>query len=473
MSAATSGAGPVLRAVVPGVPFRVRIAYALPAFALAVVGIPIYVYLPKFYTDVLGVEIGALGAVLLAARAFDALTDPLIGGLSDRSMSRWGRRRPWIAAAALPLALSIWLLFVPPELSPSAALVWFAAAIFALFLCWTAVAVPYESLGPEISFDYDERTSLLGLRDGMLILGTLAAAASPAVVGAALGVSADAEGERRRFFWIAALYVPLLLAACAWCIAIVREPLHGRNEIQPPWREGLRAMGRNRPFVILLTSYTIAAFGSNLPATLILYYVQYVLRSDNADIFLLLYFVTGILFLPLWVMLSRRAGKKQAWIVSMGINTGAFLGVFFLGPGDEAAYGVLVVLSGVGLGATIALPSAMQADVIDYDEMLSGRRREGQYVGVWAVSRKLAAALGVGVALPLLGAVGYQPNIEQPPAVLMTLRVLYCLVPCACNLAAIVVALAYPIDRRRHEEIRAAIEARALSPAVDGAARDS
>ena len=219
-------------------------------------------------------------------------------------------------------------------------------------------------------------------------------------------------------------------------------------------------MLRNRPFAILLASYTIAAFGSNLPATLILYYVEYVLESELAELFLLLYFVTGVVFLPAWVALSRRIGKKPAWIGAMAINTGAFLGVFFLGAGDAPLYGVLVVLSGIGFGATLALPSAMQADVIDYDELLDGRRREGQYIGVWNIAKKFAAALGVGAALSILGAVGYQPNVEQTPQVKFALRMLYAGVPSLLNLLAIVVALAYPIDRGRHRQILEAIEAR-------------
>jgi GPH family glycoside/pentoside/hexuronide:cation symporter len=133
--------------------------------------------------------------------------------------------------------------------------------------------------------------------------------------------------------------------------------------------------------MILLAAYTISAIGSNLPATLILYYVQYVLGSGQADLFLLLYFVTGVLLLPVWVRLAHRFGKKETWVASMAVNTGAFIGVFFLGPGDTLIYGVLVILSGVGFGATLALPSAIQADVIDYDELKTGRRREGQYIG--------------------------------------------------------------------------------------------
>jgi GPH family glycoside/pentoside/hexuronide:cation symporter len=217
---------------------------------------------------------------------------------------------------------------------------------------------------------------------------------------------------------------------------------------------------KNRPFVILLLSYTIAAFGSNLPATLILYYVEYVLHSDNADLFLALYFVTGIIFLPGWVVLSRKIGKKVTWIISMAVNTGAFLGVFFLGPGDANMYGILVFISGIGFGATLAIPSAMQADVIDYDELLSGKRREGQYIGVWSVAKKLAAALGVGVSLSLLGFSGYSPNVAQSEDVVFTLRVLYALVPSVCNILALFIAMLYPISRVNHEAIRDAIEKR-------------
>jgi GPH family glycoside/pentoside/hexuronide:cation symporter len=223
---------------------------------------------------------------------------------------------------------------------------------------------------------------------------------------------------------------------------------------------------RNRPFLILLLSYTISAIGSNLPATLILFYVEYVLQSSLADFFLLLYFVTGIVFLPGWVWLARRIGKKEAWLAAMLINTGAFIGVFFLGPGDAAIYGVLVIASGIGFGATLALPSAIQADVIDYDELLTGSRREGQYVGLWSISKKLAAAIGVGVGLSILGWAGYTPNEQQSEQVVFTLRLLYAGIPSLFNLIAFVIALAYPINSDLHGRIRDAVEKRKLGHSV-------
>ena len=209
--------------------------------------------------------------------------------------------------------------------------------------------------------------------------------------------------------------------------------------------------------MILLAAYTVSAIGNNLPATLILYYVEYVLKSDSADAFLLLYFVTGIVFLPAWIVVARRTGKKLAWLASMAVNTGAFIGVFFLGPGDAAIYGVLVFLSGIGFGATLAIPSSIQADVIDYDELLTGERREGQYIGLWSISKKLAAAIGIGAGLTILGWAGYVPNAAQPPQVVYVLRTLYALVPSICNMIGFCIALAYPIDGNLHREIRQAI----------------
>lgn len=435
-----------------------KLAYAAPAFALAVVGIPIYVYIPKFYSDVVGVNIGIIGIILLVARVFDAVTDPLIGFLSDHTHSRFGRRRPYIAIGALLLAVSIYMLFHPPHLAEAGATLWFTVGILSVFLFWTIVVVPYESLGPEITNDYHERTGLFGLRDGLLIAGTLAAAASPAVVKALFGFSDSPTDERAAFFWLALIYAPLLIGFSWWCVLVIRERADdGRDETASNIWQDVGYVVRNKPFMILLTSYTIAAIGSNLPATLILYYVQYVLRSDQANAFLLLYFVVGILFLPGWIALSRRFEKKSTWLTAMVVNTGAFFGVFLLGPGDTLWYGVLVALSGVGFGATVALPSSMQADVIDYDELLSGRRREGQYIGFWSIAKKIAAALGVGVALSVLGLAGYVPNVEQTPQVVLTLRILYALVPSVCNIAAFLIAFSYPISATAHQQILAAI----------------
>jgi glycoside/pentoside/hexuronide:cation symporter, GPH family len=443
------------------VPLGRKLAYASPAFALAIVGIPVYVYIPKFYTDTVGIDIAYLGLILFSVRIFDGVTDPLFGRWSDLTRTRFGRRRPYVAAGSVFVAVFMFMLFNPPQGGTALTAIWFGVGIYALFLFWTAVTVPYESLGPEITFDYNERTSLFAIRDGALIAGTLAAAASPALVRGVFSIPEDPAGERSVFFWISVIYAPLIIGTCAWCAYAVRE-VQGRPHptAKTSLLSDLRNTTQNRPFMILLAAYTISAIGNNLPATLILYYVEYVLLSSHAEVFLMLYFVTGILFLPGWIRIARRVGKKNAWLASMAINTGAFVGVFFLGPGDVWIYGVLVCLSGVGFGATLALPSSIQADVIDYDELLTCQRREGQYVGLWNISKKLAAAVGVGAGLAVLGWAGYQPNVEQSPRVVLTLKVLYAGVPSVFNLIAFVIALAYPIDGRIHGKIREAVASR-------------
>ena len=442
------------------VPLIKKIAYAAPAYALAVVGIPIYVYIPKFYTDIVGINVTIMGYILLSVRVFDAITDPAIGFISDRTRTPFGRRRPFIAGGSLFISLSMFFLFNPPEASSFYSALWFGVCIYALFFFWTLVSVPYESLGPEITFDYHERISLFGVRDGFLIAGTLAAASSPALVEWLFNLSNTAQGERAKFFWTAVIYMPLVIGLSWWCVISIKELPSKRVNRPVGILKGLRKTFRNRPFVILLIAYTISAIGNNLPATLILFYVEYVLQSNLADFFLLIYFVTGIIFLPAWISISRKIGKKKAWLTSMVINTGAFFGVFFLGPGDAAIYGVLVFFSGVGFGATLAIPSAIQADVIDYDEWLTGERREGQYIGLWSISKKLAAAVGVGAGLSILGAAGYTPNVEQSEQVKLVLRTLYSLVPSVCNLIAILIALAYPISSKVHKNIRKAIDDR-------------
>lgn len=445
-----------------------KLAYGLPAFALAVVGIPVYVYLPKFYTDAVGVNIAVVGYLIFGVRIFDALTDPLIGGWSDRYRSSMGRRRPFILAGAFLLAAAMFFLFTPPKgATPDFNTIWFGVWIYALFLFWTLTAVPYESLGPELTRDYDDRTALFAIRDGLLIAGTLAAAAAPALIRSFGMVDSGPDGDREVFMTMAVLYAPLLIGACALCVYRLRERPPVSTGERLSWKASWRTVRRNRPFMILLAAFTVSALGSNLPAALILYYVQYVLESSKADFFLLAYFVTGIAFLPLWVKLASRIGKKNAWLLSMAVNTAAFIGVFFLGPGDAWIYGILVVASGIGFGATLALPSALQADVIDYDELISGQRREGRYVGLWSVAKKLAAAVGVGAGLLALGAAGYSPNVEQSETVKWVIRTFYALIPSVCNVVAMAIVVFYPLSNAVHRKIILAIDDLKLGRVVE------
>lgn len=423
---------------------RTITAYALPAFALAVVGIPIYIYIPKFYTDTLGLPVSLAGISLLAIRAFDAITDPLMGFISDRTRTPMGRRRPYLLAGSTLLSMAILALFHPPDLDARNLSIWFVISLALVFLFWTVTVVPYEALGPELTRDVHTRTVLFSARDGALIAGTMVAASIPVAIRAAFSSGGSDADDKTLFLTMALICIPLIIGCCLICFFAVKEKLPRGTPEATSLSQVLETF-KNRPFVILISAFAFGAIAAQMPATLILFYVEHVLRSSRAEIFLLIYFVTGIFCLPFWVSLAKHTGKKRAWMGAMLINTGAFFFVFWLGQGDELWYGILVCLSGVGFGAGLALPSALTADVIDYDASLSGQRREGQYVGVFSVAKKMAGAAGAGIGLWILGIAGYVPGQPQSDDVIFALRILYALVPCILSIAGLIIAGFYPL----------------------------
>lgn len=437
---------------------KLYLSYGLLSLPLALIGITFFVYLPKFYSDVVGLELAVISNIILLSRVWDALIDPVMGFVSDQTRSRFGRRQFWIALGLLPLAISFYFI-VHPEFAGSSMSMsaWYLGWTLLFFLFWTLVSVPYESLGPELSFQYDERTKLFTYREGFLVFGTLLSGVFPV----ALETFFPELSFQQRLSILSVVYSGILLFAGGLCFFQVQERKWSSKNISTTgiFRGALDVI-KNKPFFVLLAAYTISALGGALPATLILFYVEHVLGSDQGSFFLVLYFFVGLLFLPIWVKLAARYEKKSVWLLSMAINTGAFAGVYFLGQGDLVLYGVLVAFSAIGYGATLAIPPSMQADVIDYDELRHGSRREGQHVGFWSISKKLSAALGAAIAFRVLDITGYVPSGEQNEETLFALRFLYAGLPCICNFVAIGVALMYPLDRRTHEQIRQTIDSR-------------
>ncbi len=418
-----------------------------------------FIYLPRFYSDVVGVSVGALGFIVLAGRALDAIIDPLVGWASDRTSTRFGRRIPWLAVSAPLLALVVLGLYMPPDGSELFRTAWCATLVTLFFVLLTTLAVPYRALGPELVRDFDARNSLFAVREALFVVGSAVAMAAPLALGALYSQLEGLELERARFATFALIAAPLLILATAVCVLRVREPL--RREVKAP--ATLRAMFQglgHKPFATLLIAYTVAALGNNLPGALATYYGTYVIGIENVGLYLVAFLGAGLAALPVWNVIARRFGKKRAWLAALGLNTVPFAFVFPLGRGDHVLFAVLIVLSGLGAVATVALAPSMQADAIDHDELMNGSRRDGQLIGLWMIAEKLAAALGVGLALPLLGLAGYLPNVEQSPQVLLVLRVLYVAVPCVCNAVAFVVLLKYPLDRDAHTAIVKALEER-------------
>lgn len=423
------------------------IAYASPALPLAALQLPLFVLLPSFYAENLGLGLAAVGGVLLAARLFDMATDPLIGWLSDHWRTRYGRRRPWLVLGTPLLMLAAWQVMAPPD-APGLGylLIW----MLVLSLATTMLLMPHQAWAAELSPDYHERSRINGYREAATVIGTLAALVLPVLWG----------GDQRQQLLILALFIIALMPVLV-ALAVTRTPDRIVSEgMRLPPREAWRALAANAPFRQLVVSYLLNGIANGLPATLFVLYVTNVLALDyekGVGPLLLLYFFAAIAAVPLWIWLSKNLGKLKAWLLSMGLASIGFAPAAFLGEGDVILFGIICVVTGIALGGEQILPPAIQADVVDYDTLKSGRRRAGLYFALWGMVTKLALAVSAGLAFPLLEVAGFNKDSGDG---LFALALLYGALPIAFKLAAIALLRGFPIDARRQAEIRQAIEQR-------------
>ncbi len=438
---------------------KTLIAYALPALALAMPTIPAYVYLPTFYAETLGLGLATTGAVLLVARMLDVFTDPLVGIISDRFPTRWGRRKPWILLGGVLAALALVQLFQPPpEVTTAHLLVWSVV----LYLGWTLVAVPYTAWGAELSDDYDERSRITGAREAAMIVGIIGASSMPAVVTA---IGYDQQQGLATVAWLAiAIGVPSI----GFLLWRVREVNRGpaRPLASVNMMTASREILRNKPFVRLLSAWFINGLANGLPAVLFLLYLQHGLGAGETaqGALILAYFISGIAAIPLWLRLSSRIGKHRAWCSAMILACLAFVWVPLLGEGDLVAFFVICVLTGMALGADLALPPAMQADVVDLDSLRTGKRRAGVFFALWSMATKLALACAVGLAFPVLDLLGFEAGADNTPAAILALAILYAGVPTVLKVVAIAVTWNHPLTAKRQAVIQKAMNRRFRLP---------
>ncbi|ACL72472.1 major facilitator superfamily transport protein [Thioalkalivibrio sulfidiphilus HL-EbGr7] len=419
------------------------LAYGLPGLPLAVLGLPLYVFLPAFYAQAFGIGLATVGAVLLVARLFDVITDPLVGHLSDHTRSRFGRRKIWMLAGAPLLLIGVTFLFLPAGSPGTAYLLVFSLITY---LGWTLVALPYTAWGAELSPDYHQRSRIAASREGFVIAGTLLAAAAPVLLGHGEDTGATLA-SLALWLWI---LIPASLLLLLWR---VREPERVRAPVA--WSEGWRILLDNAPFKRLLLAYLLNGTANALPATLFLLFVGHVLGApEMAGLLLLLYFAAGVLSLPLWLRLARVTSKHRTWSLSMLWACAVFLWVPFLSEGQVWAFAVICLLSGLSLGVDLALPSAIQADVVDLDTANGGGERAGVFFGLWGMATKLALALAVGIAFPLLQLAGFDAGAENSASALMWLALLYAGLPVLLKLAATALVWRFPIDAGAHARLR-------------------
>lgn len=435
-------------------PLSRLILYALPALPLAALTLPLYIIVPTFYTETLGLPLAAVGGALLAVRVVDALSDPVIGWLADRYRPAFGRRRTVFALSLPVTALAAVMLFwPPPDATAAYLLIWGLVLTFG----FTASFLPYSAWGAELAGSYRERSRIAAYREGMTLLGTLLAIALPFAIG-----MTDAEGLHG-------------LAALGLCVGAALVLLGGLAAARVPepaeysvarigLRDGLAHMARNRPFLRLIAAYFINGLANGIPATLFLYFVSDRLGApEMRGALLFLYFAAGIAGVPLALKLAGRFGKHRAWAGAMVANCAVFSLVPFLGTGDVLAFAAICAATGLSLGFDLSLPPAIQADVIDVDTASSGEQRSGFYFAAWSLATKLALALGVGIVFPLLALFGFEPGAGagNSPTALSALVGAYVALPIAFKAAAIAIMWNFPLDEAEQGRLRSAIERRA------------
>jgi glycoside/pentoside/hexuronide:cation symporter, GPH family len=419
------------------------IAYGLTSIPLAMAELPIYVNVPKFYSDVIGLNLAAIGGLLLAARVFDAVQDPLLGHWSDRARDlRWGRFIFVLIGAPL-LAISMLGLFRPPELSAGAMAWWLIGMLLLVYTAFSIMQISYQAHGAEISHDPVERTRVTAFRSGMSLIGVFLAAALPQILS-------EKFGAREGYAMFSYIFIPFLVVLVGMTIAFSpRAVVRTRAAEEGAFKSMLKPL-KNLRFKRLLIIFVFNGIAASIPATLVLFYIEDVIQAPQLTAqFLVAYFAAGALGMPLWVWLSSRIGKGRAWFVGMVLSIVAFVWAFLLGKGDVAPFMAICIMSGLGLGADLSLPPSILADVIDDDEAKGLSRNEGSYFGLWNLVTKLNLALAAGIALPTLAWLGYQPKVTTDAQALVYLSATYALLPCLLKALAVAALVWSPFFRVR------------------------
>lgn len=386
--------------------------YGALGLALAFVALPLYVHLPQHYATQFGVPLASLGALLLGARALDAVADPWIGRLCDRALGR--RALLWqLPLAALLLASGFAALFFPLPREPAALLAWAGAGLVVTYLAYSVLTVLHQAWGARLGGSAQQQTRVVSWREGFALVGVVTASLLPSMAG--LGATAATLA--------ATLAAGLLLLAFA-----PRPAPSGPLAVPLALAWGVPEFRR------LLAVYLLNGIAAAVPATLLLFFIDDRLQLPASQgLFLASYFAAAVVSLPLWLRVIARLGQPRAWGLGMGLAIASFGWAAALGAGDRAGFLAVCIASGAALGADLAIPGALLAGVIQ--RAGHAGQAEGAFFGWWNAATKLNLALAAGLALPLLQVLGYAPGQRDPQA-LQALTLAYCLLPCALKLAA-------------------------------------
>jgi GPH family glycoside/pentoside/hexuronide:cation symporter len=416
-------------------------------------------YFAIFLTDVVGITPGTAAIAIFIGRSWDYINDPIIGHISDRTRTRWGRRRPFLLFGALPFALAYILMWYRPPFENQVFLAAYYAVAYVLFdTAATFVYMPFYALTPELTSNYDERTALTTYRMFFSILGSLIAFTIPLlIIGSFQPQNAGRVLLMGAVFAVAsALPLPLVF----WGTRERQE--YSRLE-QPGLRESLRAAAKNRPFIFGMVIFLLTWVSIDILQVSLLYFIKYVVqREAQSDLVMAVIFVTAILVLPFWEWTSRRWNKRLAYAV--GIAFWAVVQTVLISLNPATALPLIIflcVLAGIGVSAAHVLPWSIVPDAVEWDEWQTGERHEGLFYSMVTLSQKVASSIAIPLILLMLQVTGYVPTATlQPDSALLGIRLAIGPIPALLLCGGIVFAILYPLSRESHRRIVQELEAR-------------
>ena len=423
-----------------------KIIYGSGDLGFSLTGTIIGAYFLFFLIDVVGIQPAVAGIAILIGKTWDYINDALIGHLSDRTRTRWGRRRPFLLFGALPFGLAFMLMWYRPPFESQLALAAYYAFAYMLYdAAATFVYMPYFSLTPELTDDYDERTSLTSYRMFYSILGGLLAFTVPLMI-----VGTFNPENTSRVFLMGTIFglgsaMPLFLV-----FFFTRERKDFTVLEKPKLFESLKAAFKNRPFVFGAVIYLLTWICMDILQTVLLFFVKHVLRLESmSDLIMALIFVTAMFALPLWEYISRRYNKRLAYAYGIAFWAVVQILLITVSPSvPQAVIYFLCVMAGIGISAAHVLPWAILPDAVEWDEYQTGERHEGMFYSLVTLMGKVASSVAIPLTALMLDLTNYVPNAAQQPAsAILGIRLLVGPVPAVFLTIGIIFALKYPLDR--------------------------